>query len=46
MIQSHFRESLPAVLYRKEAMSDCISKELRVEMGIFIAIPRKIKGKQ
>lgn len=38
MIKCHFRESLP------EAMFDCLSKELQVEIGMFIGIPGRIEG--
>lgn len=38
VINCHFRESLP------EAMSDCLSKELQVEIGMFIGIPGRIEG--
>lgn len=37
VIKCHFRESLP------EAMSDCLSEELQVEMGMFIGIPGRIE---
>lgn len=37
VIKCQFRESLP------EAISDCLSKELQVEIGMLIGIPGRIE---
>lgn len=45
MIEASLQGALPAVLYRKETMSECVSKGFQAEIGIFIGIPSGLREK-
>ena len=39
----HFGESLPAVLDRKEAVSECVSKVIQVETELSVGFPSRME---